>query len=251
MRGMGQIPVERSGRTPASDPLAGGRSLVERAGRDRLPRGHPHPRPRPVADARQDRRGADRPRARRAAHPDGALGHAEHHGQRTARSSGCSRAKRVDVVIGDPVDLSAYRGRQIDQQTLGEATELVMRAITALLEELRGEKAPADRWDPAKHNQKEIGRFERPPTPRRPTRPRRRGSGGLRRPRRSRWSCSRPSSPGSPCSVPAAGAPRSRRCSPRAGADVRCGPGAPRSPARSPRPSATATTCPASTCPAP
>ena len=67
---------------------------------------------------------------------------------------------RVDVIIGDPVDLSAYRGRQIDQQMLGEATELVMREITALLEVLRGERAPATRWDPAANNQKETGRFE-------------------------------------------------------------------------------------------
>ena len=43
---------------------------------------------------------------------------------------------------------------------LGEATELVMREITALLEVLRGERAPATRWDPAANNQKETGRFE-------------------------------------------------------------------------------------------
>ena len=35
-----------------------------------------------------------------------------------------------------------------------------MAAITALLEELRGEKAPAERWDPAEHGQKETGRFD-------------------------------------------------------------------------------------------
>jgi hypothetical protein len=43
---------------------------------------------------------------------------------------------------------------------LGQATELVMRHITAVLEELRGEPAPATRWDPAANNQKETGRFE-------------------------------------------------------------------------------------------
>ena len=31
---------------------------------------------------------------------------------------------------------------------------------TALLEDLRGEKAPEQRWDPKINNQKETGRFE-------------------------------------------------------------------------------------------
>jgi len=38
----------------------------------------------------------------------------------------------------------------------------VMQAITALLEELRGETAPAERWDPAAHGQSEFGRIEEP-----------------------------------------------------------------------------------------
>jgi hypothetical protein len=35
-----------------------------------------------------------------------------------------------------------------------------MNAITALLEELRDEKAPAERWNPASHGQKETGRLD-------------------------------------------------------------------------------------------
>jgi hypothetical protein len=34
-----------------------------------------------------------------------------------------------------------------------------MNAITGLLEDLRGEKAPAVRWNPAEHNQAETGKF--------------------------------------------------------------------------------------------
>jgi hypothetical protein len=34
-----------------------------------------------------------------------------------------------------------------------------MAAITLLLEELRGETAPAERWNPAAHNQTEYGRI--------------------------------------------------------------------------------------------
>lgn len=68
--------------------------------------------------------------------------------------------KTIDVKIGDPVDLSAFAGRSLDAATLAEATAVIMQAITALLEDLRGEKAPAERWDPTQHNQKETGRFD-------------------------------------------------------------------------------------------
>jgi 1-acyl-sn-glycerol-3-phosphate acyltransferase len=68
--------------------------------------------------------------------------------------------KTVTVKIGDPVDLSAFRGRNLDSATLNEATAAIMDAITKLLEDLRGEKAPATRWNPAEHDQKETGRFE-------------------------------------------------------------------------------------------
>jgi hypothetical protein len=37
-----------------------------------------------------------------------------------------------------------------------------MVAITALLADLRKEQAPAEPWDPSKHSQTEIGRFEQP-----------------------------------------------------------------------------------------
>lgn len=66
----------------------------------------------------------------------------------------------VDILFGDPVDLSAFRGRSLDSATLTEATTVVMDSITALLEELRHEKAPTTRWNPAEHNQKDTGRFE-------------------------------------------------------------------------------------------
>ncbi len=68
--------------------------------------------------------------------------------------------KTIDVKVGDPVDLSAFEGRNLDTATLAEATAVIMQAITALLEDLRGEQAPAERWDPTQHNQKETGRFD-------------------------------------------------------------------------------------------
>ena len=68
--------------------------------------------------------------------------------------------KTVHVKFGPEVDLSAFADRKLDSAALAEATDLVMDAITALFEDLRGETAPAERWDPAKHNQKDTGRFE-------------------------------------------------------------------------------------------
>ena len=67
--------------------------------------------------------------------------------------------KTIDVKIGDPVDLSEFRGRPLDSSTLTAATNKVMVAITALTADLRGETPPAEPWDPAKNNQKETGRF--------------------------------------------------------------------------------------------
>lgn len=54
--------------------------------------------------------------------------------------------KRVTVVAGPPVDLDDLYGRPLDSRVLREATERVMSAITALLEEIRGETAPAERF---------------------------------------------------------------------------------------------------------
>lgn len=67
--------------------------------------------------------------------------------------SGRSRRVRllttpVSVVAGPPVDLSAYAGRPLTGEVLRAATADVMRAITALVEQLRGEPAPAHVHDP-------------------------------------------------------------------------------------------------------
>lgn len=68
--------------------------------------------------------------------------------------------KTITIKIGDPVDLARFRGRSLDTATLNEATAVVMDAITGLLEDLRGAKAPEKRWNPAEHEQRETGRFE-------------------------------------------------------------------------------------------
>jgi 1-acyl-sn-glycerol-3-phosphate acyltransferase len=56
--------------------------------------------------------------------------------------------RTMHVWAGPPVDLSDVAGRPIDAVLLREVTERFMAAITALLEEIRGETAPPVRFDP-------------------------------------------------------------------------------------------------------
>ncbi|WP_328536466.1 lysophospholipid acyltransferase family protein [Streptomyces sp. NBC_00344] len=55
--------------------------------------------------------------------------------------------KTLVVKAGPPVDLARFYGQDPTPEVLREATEAVMAAITALLEELRGEKAPDEPYD--------------------------------------------------------------------------------------------------------
>jgi 1-acyl-sn-glycerol-3-phosphate acyltransferase len=68
--------------------------------------------------------------------------------------------KTVHILFGEPLDLSQFDGRPLDSRLLAEATEMLMAAITELLEELRGETAPQVRYNPADYGQNEMGRFE-------------------------------------------------------------------------------------------
>lgn len=70
------------------------------------------------------------------------------------------RRSRVVVRIGEPLDLSEYPGAQTPPAGLVAATTQLMNRIAQLLGDLRGQQPPAERWDPAAHQQKETGRFE-------------------------------------------------------------------------------------------
>jgi 1-acyl-sn-glycerol-3-phosphate acyltransferase len=69
--------------------------------------------------------------------------------------------KPVRILIGDEIDLSNYRKKQLNPDELNDATKLVMQTITELVEELRGEKAPFELWDPAKAGQTTSGNFKK------------------------------------------------------------------------------------------
>jgi 1-acyl-sn-glycerol-3-phosphate acyltransferase len=64
---------------------------------------------------------------------------------------------KVYAKVGDPVDLDDLRGKPVTHEVLVEATERIMTAITGLLEDLRGEQAPAVRFDPKTSGLREIG----------------------------------------------------------------------------------------------
>ena len=53
----------------------------------------------------------------------------------------------VTLVAGPPIDLSPWRGRELTTEVLRDATAAVMTAITDLLEQIRGEHAPAEAFE--------------------------------------------------------------------------------------------------------
>ncbi|MDI5966923.1 lysophospholipid acyltransferase family protein [Streptomyces sp. SL13] len=55
------------------------------------------------------------------------------------------------VLAGPPVDLSAFYGEEMTAELLRKVTEAIMDSVTALVAELRGEQAPAERYDPRRN----------------------------------------------------------------------------------------------------
>ncbi len=159
LRASGQIPVERAGSVRGSDPLLAARKIVD----DGLavviyPEGSLTRDP--ALWPMRGKAGAVR-MALQAGIPVIPIAHwgtqklLPRYGKRLSLFPRAT----IDVKVGDAVDLSEFRGRPLDATTTAAATAVVMSAITALLEDLRGETAPPDRWDPSKNNQKDTGRF--------------------------------------------------------------------------------------------
>jgi 1-acyl-sn-glycerol-3-phosphate acyltransferase len=57
--------------------------------------------------------------------------------------------KTVRVIAGPPVDLSEFAGQQLTSQVLRAATEKIMRDVTLLVGQLRGETPPTEPFHPA------------------------------------------------------------------------------------------------------
>jgi 1-acyl-sn-glycerol-3-phosphate acyltransferase len=82
--------------------------------------------------------------------------------------------KTIHVKAGDPVDLDDLRDQPITPEVLREATNRIMDDVTRLLEDIRGDHAPATRFDPRTAGVRQIG------NPRREARRRRRASKEMR-----------------------------------------------------------------------
>lgn len=68
---------------------------------------------------------------------------------------------KVSVIMGDPVDLTKWRGKGGDPAAVEAASEAIMDEITRLLEKIRGERAPSVRFDPKKSNLPRTGNFKK------------------------------------------------------------------------------------------
>jgi len=162
LRKTGQVPVERAGRTRGSDPLASARKIADDGlGVVIYPEGSLTRDP--DLWPMRGKTGA----VRTALQQNIPVIPAAHWGTqlvmpRYGKKISLFPRKTINIVFGDPVDLSAFRGKGLDSSTLTAATEVVMAAITELLETLRDAEAPAHRWDPSKNNQSETGRFDQP-----------------------------------------------------------------------------------------
>ena len=69
--------------------------------------------------------------------------------------------KTFHVWAGKPLDFSKWYGREEDPIAIGEATEYVMQALTSILEEIRGERAPTTRFDPASSGHPRVGNYKK------------------------------------------------------------------------------------------
>jgi 1-acyl-sn-glycerol-3-phosphate acyltransferase len=74
-----------------------------------------------------------------------------------ARKPNLFPRKTIRTKAGPAVDLSDLRGQDQTFAVLREATDRIMAAITHLLEQIRGEPAPAQRFDPRQHGLPEYG----------------------------------------------------------------------------------------------
>ena len=65
--------------------------------------------------------------------------------------------KLVRMRVGQPVDLADLEGQPRTVAVIAQATERIMAAITVLVEEVRGETAPAERFDMKKAGVRQTG----------------------------------------------------------------------------------------------
>ena len=67
----------------------------------------------------------------------------------------------IQLHVGAPVDLSRWKGKHEDPVALTEATAEIMRAITVMLEQIRGQKRPEVIFDPHTSELPRTGNFKK------------------------------------------------------------------------------------------
>lgn len=65
----------------------------------------------------------------------------------------------IRIRFGPPVDLSDLRSERVTTAAIATATARIMQGITHELEQLRGERAPATRFDPKAHGLRATGNY--------------------------------------------------------------------------------------------
>nr|WP_221634206.1 lysophospholipid acyltransferase family protein [Nocardioides luti] len=65
--------------------------------------------------------------------------------------------KRITMKAGAPVDLADLAALERTPAVVQQATDRIMAAVTALVEEIRGETAPAERYDPRRSGVRPTG----------------------------------------------------------------------------------------------
>jgi len=76
--------------------------------------------------------------------------------------------KKVTMKVGDPVDLSDLLDLPPSTAVTQQATDRIMAAVTALVEDIRQDRAPAERFDMRKAGVRQIGNPNKPPKKERP-----------------------------------------------------------------------------------
>jgi 1-acyl-sn-glycerol-3-phosphate acyltransferase len=69
--------------------------------------------------------------------------------------------KRIEMKVGDPVDLADLYDQERTPAVVKQATERIMTALTGLVEEVRGQRAPEERFDPREAGVTQIGNFKK------------------------------------------------------------------------------------------
>lgn len=64
--------------------------------------------------------------------------------------------KTVTIKFGEPLDLSAYRGREVDNRALRDVTDLAMRRVRELLGEIRDERPPEEFYSPVRKRSDDV-----------------------------------------------------------------------------------------------